>query len=431
MNITRWGVTPEMAPAFAKRIILTNLLGLTFTLNMSLSLLAFLWLKLWILAGITAFFVLAEFAWPLCNRLGFYTTSRLGILISSNLLGFVVSVLLPETGYNRVFYVMVPLAFLLFSFDEKKSMALGIVLPLILYPLSEYVQNIVPVTELGLILSSETTEMIFQSIGVVYVILITLAFYFFAKENERALMALEEQRGRSFSSAKFAALGEMAGGIAHEINNPLMAINMSNENLRYLLKEENFSRARANDYLENISKTIKRVGSIIHSMRNFSRDASQDPPQVESLQRIFGETLVFCQERFKNHGVDLRINFPDSEVFVICRPVQISQVLLNLLNNAFDGIEELREKWIEVEIKSSETEGLLLWIMDSGQGIPLENRERIFEPFFTTKPAGKGTGLGLSISRQIALEHGGDLVLDHKSRWTRFCLRLPSESLPN
>lgn len=429
MSYPRWGVTPQMNPKFAKRIILTNLLGFTFALYMTLSLIAFVWLRLWLLVGITVFFVLIEVTWPFLNRLQYYTLSRLGILISSNLLGFTVSVLLPGTGYNRGFYVMVPLAFLLFSFEEKKFMALGILLPLILYPLSEYTEELIPVAMLGLSLAPEVSHLIFQFTGVIYVGLITLAFYFFARENEHVFQALEEQRARSFSSAKFAALGEMASGIAHEINNPLMAINVTSENLRYMLAQDKIPHDKAFEKLERITKTTERVGSIIHSMRNFSRDAASDPPQVESLQRIFGETLVFCQERFKNNGVDLRIYFPDSEVFLLCRPVQVSQVLLNLLNNSYDAIEELEEKWIEVDIKIDESRRVILGITDSGEGILEENQEKIFEPFFTTKPAGKGTGLGLSISRQIALDHKGDLRLEVESSNTRFELHFPQESL--
>lgn len=428
MKISHWGVTPGMNPVFAKRIILTNLLGLTFTVNMTVSLLVFLYLKLWVLSGITVFFVLTEFAWPWLNRLGLHTTSRLGIMTSSNLLGFVVSVLLPGTGYNRGFYVMVALPFLLFSFREKKSLILGCLLPLILYPLSDKVQYLIPIKDLGITFSPDTGNLIYSLIGVVYVFLIILAFYFFARENERALLSLEDQRSRSFSSAKFAALGEMAGGIAHEINNPMMAINMSNENLRYLIQDENINRANALEKVETISKTIKRVASIIHSMRNFSREASQDHFQGESIQRIIDETLVFCNERFRNHGVDLRIKIPSEEVLLSCRPVQVSQVLLNLLNNAFDAVEALEHKWVEVEVLKGRGNRVLLSVTDSGAGVAEENLEKIFEPFFTTKPAGKGTGLGLSLSKQIAMDHRGDLYLDTYFTNTRFCLWFPEEA---
>lgn len=425
MKPSHWGVTPGMNPHFAKRIILTNLLGMTFAINMTLSLLAFIFLKLWILTVVTAFFVLTEMAWPLLNRSGAYVAARLGLLVSSNVLGFTVSVLLPGTGYNRGFYVMVALPFLLFSFSEKKSLILGCCLPLALYPLSEVVQHLAPVSLLGLDITWEVAQIISLTIGVVYLVLILLAFYFFARESERSLVALEEQRSRSFSSSKFAALGEMASGIAHEINNPLMGLNVANENLRFLLKEKDFSEETALEHVSIIARTVKRVGSIIHGMRNFSRDASQDPPETVSLQRIFGETLVFCQERFRNHGADLRIDFPDSEVFINCRPVQISQVILNLLNNAFDGIEHLPEKWVEIKLLDSSAGGVTLLITDSGSGIPSENQKKIFEPFFTTKPAGKGTGLGLSISRQIVYDHGGELILDSDHHRTRFMLRLP------
>jgi signal transduction histidine kinase len=427
MKISHWGVTPEMNPQFAKRIILTNLLGFTFALNMLVSLLAFLYLKLWVLVPITIVFVLTELAWPFLNRLGYFTISRLGLLITSNILGFIVSVLLPGTGYNRGFYVMVVLPFLLFSFVERKSLFLGIVLPLFLYPLSEHIQYLTPVSELGIVLAMDITQFIANWIGVIYVGLITLAFYFFAKENDRVLQILEEQRARSFSSAKFAALGEMASGIAHEINNPLMAINMNNENLKYMLKENSFSHDEASKLVSSTSKTISRAANIIHSMRNFSREASLDEFQVESIQRIIDETLVFCKERFQNHGVNLKIEAPENERLIHCRPVQISQVLLNLLNNAFDAVEEQEKKWIRIEVSDHNVNGLEVSVIDSGNGIPKHYSEKIFEPFFTTKPPGKGTGLGLSLSKQIAKEHQGELFLMPSSVHTRFCFWLPEK----
>lgn len=414
MSITRWGVTPEMSPIFAKRIILTNLLGLLFTCNMSVSALAFLYFGQYSLAAFTFLFVVTEFSWPLLNRFGYYTVSRLGLLISSNVLGFMVSILLPGTGYNRGFFVMAGLPIMLFALKEKKSIVLGLILPLVLYPLSDMVSY-----PLGL--SPAVNQFIYVAIGMIYVGLIFLMFLFLARENDRSVELLEEQRARTFSSAKFAALGEMASGIGHEINNPTTIIELNTRQIEYLLKNDE-PKEEALERLEVISKTVKRIAKIVESMRNFSREASRDEFELESVKKIVTETLVFCAERFKHHHIPFTATYSDENIKIKCKPAQISQILLNLLNNAFDAIEHLPEKWIKLEVTGDHGH-VVITVTDIGPGIPEEERERIFQPFYTTKPVGRGTGLGLSLSRKIAEDHGATLTLDTASTNTKFVLK--------
>ncbi len=422
-NIAFWGTTPDLSPAFAKRIILTNLLGLLFTVNMSLSALAFLYFDFTGLAAFTFLFVACEFCWPLLNRFKYYTVARLGLLVSSNFLGFAVSVLLPGTGYNRGFYVMAGIPILLFSFKERGAIFLGLFLPLVLYPLSEWAQHRVPV-DLGL--TPDVVALINYSIGVIYVVLIFLMFYFLSRENARAEDLLEEQRARSFSSAKFAALGEMATGIGHEINNPMTVIGIAAGRLRRMIEKNEATGDEILSRLSLIQKSLSRIVSIVDAMKNFSREANKDPVSEESLNRIIDETLTFCTERFKNHNVRLDLVVP-GEVRVGCKAVQVSQVLLNLLNNAHDAIAELPEKWIRLEVRE-EDRHVVLSVTDSGPGIPPEVRENMFRPFYTTKPVGKGTGLGLSLSRKMIQDHDGTLELDGASAHTKFVVTLPKKA---
>ena len=435
-GITHWGVSDSLSPSFRKRIILTNLLGLMFTINMSVSGLAFLYYREFQLGVFTLAFTCSEFLWPVLNRRGRHTLSRVGLLISSNILGFIVSISLPGTGYNKGFYVMAGLPILLFGFREKGFMLLGLLLPLILYPLSEWSIFHVP-APFAIHLTPEMTITISYAIGVIYVALIFLMFYFLSRENDRAESALidavrrveEEKRkivelqAKAFASAKFAALGEMASGITHEINNPLTAINLHSQQLRFLIENGSDQKTEAMEKIDLVAKTVHRIARIVESMSTISREGSQDSMKEESLSRIVDDTSTFCAERFRRHNVDLRINVAKS-IFVECRAVQISQLLLNLLNNAFDAIEDLPVKWIELSAVEKDSE-LIVSVTDSGSGIRSELREKIFDPFFTTKPAGKGTGLGLSLSRKIAQDHGGNLILDEKSPHTKFTLTLP------
>lgn len=415
MSITKWGVTPLTTPQFAKRIILTNLLGLLFTCNMSVSAIAFLYFGQYKLAAFTFFFVITEFCWPLLNRFGYYNLSRLGLLVSSNILGFMVSILLPGTGYNRGFFVMAGLPIMLFFLKEKKSILLGLILPIVLYPLSDIISY-----PLGL--SPSVNEFIYYTIGVIYVGLIFLMFLFLARENDNAIELLEEQRARTFSSAKFAALGEMASGIGHEINNPTTIIELNTRQIEYLIKNDE-PKAEALERLAVISKTVRRITRIVESMKNFSRESSRDEFQNEEVKKIVTETLVFCGERFKHHHIQFSTSYSEENISINCKPSQISQILLNLLNNAFDAIEVLPEKWIKLDVIRVNGK-VLISITDSGKGIPVEEQERIFRPFYTTKPVGRGTGLGLSLSRKIAEDHGGTLTLDTSSKNTKFDLEV-------
>jgi signal transduction histidine kinase len=144
------------------------------------------------------------------------------------------------------------------------------------------------------------------------------------------------------------------------------------------------------------------------------------------VRAIVDETLELCAERFRAHNIRLAVPEVIPAVFVSCREGQVCQVLLNLLQNAFDELvdREEGERWVELNV-TLRPPIVIFSVSDSGPGIPPENRAHIMEPFFTTKPVGKGTGLGLSISRSIALAHGGTLELDPESVHTCFLLKLP------
>jgi C4-dicarboxylate-specific signal transduction histidine kinase len=113
-----------------------------------------------------------------------------------------------------------------------------------------------------------------------------------------------------------------------------------------------------------------------------------------------------------------------SEWTAPCRPSQISQVILNLLNNAYDAVVGRNEAWIKIDVRSSD-DAFEIAVTDSGEGIAPSVADRIMTPFFTTKPMGKGTGLGLSISSNIMIDHGGTLKLDRSCPRTRFVVTLP------
>jgi len=130
-------------------------------------------------------------------------------------------------------------------------------------------------------------------------------------------------------------------------------------------------------------------------------------------------------ETFRAHNIRLDVVAVVPAAMISCREAQISQVLLNLLQNAYDEVVDREgDRWVQLDVTLCPP-WVLFSVRDSGPGVAPENRAHIMEPFFTTKPVGKGTGLGLSISRSIALEHGGTLELEPESVHTCFLLKLP------
>lgn len=235
---------------------------------------------------------------------------------------------------------------------------------------------------------------------------------------------LEVQRAKTEYAGKMATLGEMASGIAHEINNPLAIICANAERMLGMLHNKKVDEAKLEQGIERISNTAFRIAKIVKGLRFFAQDGSRVPFKSECLQTIVQDTLEFCQEKFRSHAVDLKLGTFPSELKIDCQAVQISQVLLNLLQNAFDAVEKLETRWIRVETLESDTE-VRITVTDSGPGVSAELRDKIMLPFFTTKEVGKGTGLGLSISQGIVASHGGSLYIDANAQNSCFVICLP------
>lgn len=242
-------------------------------------------------------------------------------------------------------------------------------------------------------------------------------------ELKRRDIIIRDQQVKIIASAKMSSLGEMAGGIAHEINNPLAIIALSANQIREAFKVKNVDTKLIEESVSKIEATVKRIGKIVKGLRSFSRSGDNDPFTPCQVEQILSDTLELCKERFISEGVELKIG-PTPSRPVECRAVQISQVLLNLLSNALDATKKIPNAWVEIQFDESET-GVLFSVTDCGQGIPKQVVPRMMEPFFSTKDVGEGTGLGLSIAKGIIEDHRGHLKYIEDTEHTRFEFQLP------
>jgi PAS domain S-box-containing protein len=236
--------------------------------------------------------------------------------------------------------------------------------------------------------------------------------------------ALTQQRAQMTASARLAALGEMSGGLAHELNTPLAVMLLTVEQLQGQARAGQLQPERLNRGLARLESTLGRVTRIMKSLRNFARDGEGDAPEPTSLGAFVEDVLNFCRERILNHGIRLNVLVPAPSSVVNLCTTQLAQVLLNLLNNAHDAVLGRELAWIEVsaELRGA---GARFTVTDCGHGVPEALRARIFEPFFTTRPVGQGTGLGLPISKGLIERMGGRLWLDAEAANTRFVVDLP------
>ena len=243
-------------------------------------------------------------------------------------------------------------------------------------------------------------------------------------ERQAADKTIAEQQARMVNSSRLSSIGMLASGVAHEINNPLAIIQVGIEQIERMAQERAVNPELLGRTTERITRNISRIERIIRSLRNLSRDGSSEARAYHDLAAIAGEALELCRARFENQGIRLDFHQPPQPAVVECQPTLLGQVLMNLLNNAFDAVESAPEKWVRLEMAELE-DGVEISVLDGGPGVPVEARERMLEPFFTTKPLGKGTGLGLSISKAIIDNHHGKLYLDGTCAETRFVIWLP------
>ncbi len=247
-------------------------------------------------------------------------------------------------------------------------------------------------------------------------------------ERRQSELARVQGEAQLRQRQRLESIGILAGGVAHEINNPINGI----MNYARLISDRLEPGSPLREFSDGIGKETERVARIVRSLLAFSRSEMETHSQA-SISVIVNDTLRLVRNKIRGDQIALEINVPDDLPTIKCRSEQIQQVLLNLLTNACDALNERypghdSDKIIKLTVRQLEKAGqpwLRSTVEDHGIGIPVEIRDRLFDPFFTTKDRTKGTGLGLSISHGIVHDHHGELICEVEAgRRTRFHLDL-------
>lgn len=239
-----------------------------------------------------------------------------------------------------------------------------------------------------------------------------------------------QQQEKLMTASRLGAIGEMAAAITHEINNPLSVILGRVEMLKAMIDDGKYEVSDLRRIADTIEITGQRIAKIVRSMKSMAHhQGDEEPYEKSTISSILNDAFELCQYRFESKNVGLRKPSLEREVWLECRSHQLVQVLVNLLNNAFDAVLPLTEKWVQIDLKETENE-VEISVTDSGLGIPEEIQEKIFAPFFSTKRVQYGTGMGLSISRGILRQNNGVLDYDSLSPHTRFVMKVPRRSPP-
>ncbi|MFH2012420.1 MAG: ATP-binding protein [Pseudomonadota bacterium] len=281
--------------------------------------------------------------------------------------------------------------------------------------------------EMTRLFKTKSIEVIIVASGCLLIILTTIfTTRLTVRHLEMADRKMNELNAQLVHTDKLAALGKMAAGVAHEINNPLAVIAEKTGWMEDLLADEEFQNSQnIEEYkksLRKIEEHVERARKVTHGMLGFVRRMEPHLEDVD-INEILNETITFLHSYARANNIviekELGIDLP----IIASDHAQLQQVFLNLINNAIDGIG--KDGLVRVSSRKIDS-NIVVSVKDNGKGIPKEHQARVFEPFFTTKPGGKGTGLGLSITYNIVQNMGGTINFESEKKiGTTFNVILP------
>lgn len=243
---------------------------------------------------------------------------------------------------------------------------------------------------------------------------------------KEAELKAEHERKLFLHSAKLSTLGEMASSMIHEISNPLTVISgvLNSAKRRKTLEEVQAVLVKAEPPMERLLKMVQ-------NLRKYSRNETVNREvKINNLTEIILTSEEYTRYKFRRGHVEFRLLNKEPLMFN-CDASEMEQVFVNLFNNAVDAVEDLEDRWVEVDHWIDPVQGMFISVTDSGHGIPEDIAENIFDSFFTTKEKGKGTGIGLGVVSDIIKEHGSNIKVDHSKEHTCFVINFLLCTLEN
>jgi two-component system NtrC family sensor kinase len=268
------------------------------------------------------------------------------------------------------------------------------------------------------------------------VLLIVLGTLFVTRSMMRQVIRAERREAildaSMMQSSKMAALGKLAAGIAHEINNPLAVINEKAGWIKELLQEEDIAKsknfAEFEDAITKIEHHVERAKKITHRLLGFARRMEPVQETVD-VNKVLEETLKFLENEALYRGITIDTRYFEGLPLTLSDSSQLQQVFLNILTNAIDAIGKNGKITVTTDFNQKSKE-IVIAISDTGPGIPKALLDKVFDPFFTTKAIGSGTGLGLSISYGIVQNLGGRIVVaSEEGQGATFTIYLPGAAV--
>lgn len=241
------------------------------------------------------------------------------------------------------------------------------------------------------------------------------------RELDRLNRDLTEAYDQLLLTGKMMAVGEMAASMILEMRHP---VNMMMANAQLL--DEHIRDTEATEMLQDIIQYCTQVSKILEGLHSYAEKKERDLDPV-SVKTLLDDAFKLCRRPIESQGIKLTTPLVDENLLIACRPTEIGQVLINILNNAAEAVGGTDDAWVRVDVEADDQK-VEIAVVDSGDGLPEALAQKIMEPFFTTKDAGagSGTGLGLTISRKIMKSHRGNLELDTSSEQTRFVITFPA-----